>query len=99
MGQFLGFSRQHPLLIAMVCNLHTGFISHQYHVVFDDCFQTVFHDGKSSNALDIVCDEIFTSSQECYSKEEYDEDVILIYKPPPLDEFWLSEGERRWQKV
>ena len=30
-------------------------------------------------------------SHECYAEEEYDEDGFLIYKPPPLDEVWLSE--------
>ena len=99
MGQFLGFSRQHSSMVAMVRNLHTGFVSPQYHVVFDDCFQTVFHNGKSSEALDLICDELFASSRECYSEEEYDEDGVLIYRPPPLDEVWLSEGERRQRRV
>eukprot|EP00956_Cyclotella_meneghiniana_P021235 scaffold38333_cov66-Cyclotella_meneghiniana.AAC.1 len=27
--------------------------------------------------------------------EEYDDDGILIYSPPPLDEVWLSKPERR----
>ena len=52
MGQFLSFSREHSSLVAMVRNLHTGFISPQYHVVFDDKFETVYHDGKSSEELD-----------------------------------------------
>ena len=77
----------------MVWNLHTGFISSQHHVVFDDKFETVYHDGKSSEELDCICDKLFVSSRECYAKEEYDEDGILIYKPPPLDEVWLTEGE------
>ena len=99
MGQFLGFSCQHSSMVAMVRNLHTCFVSPQYHVVFDDCFQTVFHDGKSSEALDLICDELFASSRECYSEEEYDEDGILVHRPPPLDEVWLSEGERRQRRV
>ena len=94
MGQFLGFSRQHSSTVAMVQNLHTGYVSPQYHVVFDDNFQTVFHDGKSSEELDKICNQLFVESRDCYVEEEYDDDGILIYKPPPLDEVWLSEPER-----
>ena len=33
--------------------------------------------------------------RENYVEEEYDDDGVLIYEPPPLDEVWLSEPERR----
>jgi hypothetical protein len=45
--------------------------------------------------LDAICDTLFAESRECYAKEEFDDDSMLIYKPPPLDEVWLSEPERR----
>jgi hypothetical protein len=95
MGQFLGFSREHSSTVALVRNLHTGHVSPQYHVVFDDKFETVFNDGKSSEELDKICAELFVSSRELFVEEEYDDDGILVYKPPPLDEVWLSEPERR----
>ena len=41
LGQFVGFSPNHSSLVALVCNLTTGFVSPQYHVVFDDHFYTV----------------------------------------------------------
>ncbi|KAL7461742.1 hypothetical protein ACHAXS_003253, partial [Conticribra weissflogii] len=44
LGQFLGFSEQHSSLVACVRNLSTGFVSPQYHVVFDDLFQTIYND-------------------------------------------------------
>ena len=94
MGQFLGFSRQHSSTVALVHNLHTGYISPQYHVVFDDKFETVFHNGKSSEELDKICNQLFVESRDCYVEVEYDEDGLLIYQPPPLDEVWLSEPER-----
>ncbi|KAL7474978.1 hypothetical protein ACHAW6_000914 [Cyclotella cf. meneghiniana] len=94
MGQFLGFSHQHALTVALVRNLHTGYISPQYHVVFDDKFETIFHTGKSTEELDKICNELFVDSQDCYIEEEYDEDRVLIYKSPPLDEVWLLELER-----
>ena len=86
MGQFLGFSSEHSSTVALVQNLHTGYVSPQYHVVFDDKFETVFNDGKSSADLDETCAELFISSRESYVEDEYDEDGILIYRPPPLDE-------------
>ena len=48
MGQFLGYSRVHSSTVALVRNLHTGFVSPQYHVVFDDKFETVFNDGRTN---------------------------------------------------
>ena len=63
MGQLLGFSREHSSLVALVCNLHTGYVSPQHHVVFDDKFKTVFNDSKSSAELDKICTELFVSSR------------------------------------
>jgi hypothetical protein len=94
MGQFLGFSCEHSSTVALVRNLHTGHVSPQYHVVFDDKFGTVFNDGKSSEELDKICAELFVSSRELFVEEEYDDDDVLVYKPPPLDEVWLLEPER-----
>jgi hypothetical protein len=95
MGQFLGFSKKHSSTIALVRNLHTGYVSPQYHVVFDDKFETVFHDGKSTKELDKICDGLFAECRDCYAVEEYDEDGMLVYTPPPLDEVWLSEPKQR----
>ncbi|KAL7475537.1 hypothetical protein ACHAW6_001446, partial [Cyclotella cf. meneghiniana] len=93
-GHFLGFSNQHSSTVALVQNLHTGHVSPQYHVVFDDKFETVFHDGKTTDKLDQIFNILFAESRECYAEEEFDEDGILIYKPPLLDEMWHSEPER-----
>ena len=40
MGQFLGFSDEHSYLVENVHNLSTGYISPQFHLVFDDLFET-----------------------------------------------------------
>lgn len=94
MGQFLGFLKSHSSTVALVRNFHTGHVSPEYHVVFDDKFETVFSDGKSLEELDKICSELFVNSRELYVKDEYNEDGTLIYKPPPLDEVWFSEPER-----
>ena len=46
LGQLLGFSEQHSSLIANVHKLKTGHISPQYHVFFDNFFETVYITGE-----------------------------------------------------
>jgi transposase InsO family protein len=41
-GQYVGVSPVHAENISMIRNLSTGYISSQYHIVFDDWFETVF---------------------------------------------------------
>ena len=65
--------------VTLMRNLHMGYVSLQYHCVFDDKFKRVFHDGKSSEELDSICDELFGNSHDCYVKEKYDDDRVLIY--------------------
>ena len=75
----IGFSRGgEPTSLALVRNLHTGFVSPQYHVVFDDNFETVFHDGKSDDDLQKICDDLFVNNRDCFVEEEYDDDGVLI---------------------
>ena len=40
--KYFGFSENNSSLVANIQNLTTGYISLQYHVVFDDMFHTVF---------------------------------------------------------
>ncbi len=54
----------------------------------------MFNDGKPSEVVDKICNQLFVESRDCYVKEEYDKDGVLVYKPPPLDEVWLLEPER-----
>jgi len=42
MAQFLGFSRNHSSLVGLVCNLQTNYVTPQYHVMYDQCFDTVY---------------------------------------------------------
>ena len=95
LGQFLGFSDEHSSLVANIRNLTTGYISPQYHVVFDDLFETVGGSGEADEVVDTVCAKLFENSRDWYVEEEHDENGELIYSPPPLDEVWLTEPERR----
>ena len=100
MGQFLGFSKQHSSLVALVRNLHTNYVSPQYHLVFDDKFDTIFQESKTEEELELICQDLFESNRDCYVDPEGEfDDGILVYKPPPLDEVWLSDTERRERKA
>jgi transposase InsO family protein len=90
-GQFLGFSDKHSLLVATVCHLTTGFVSPQFHVVFDDHFHTVYGDGEGNLITDAICNLLWENDRERYSEDKYGSDGSLIYTPPPLDKVWLDE--------
>ena len=95
MGSFMGFSCSHSSTVALVQNLHTGYISPQYQVLFDDKFKTVFNDRKTPEEMDKLVETLFAENHECYVEEEFNQDGVLVYEPPPLDEVWLTEPERR----
>ena len=98
LGQFLGYSDEHSSLVANIRHLGTGHVSPQYHCVFDDLFQTVFSDGDNQPVVDAICNNLWDNNREQYAEEEYDADGMLVYQPPPLDEVWLSEPDRRERK-
>ena len=68
-GQFLGFSDKHSTLVATVRNLKTGYISPQYHIVFDELFETTFHRGENNPVIDQICNDLFGSIQDWYAEE------------------------------
>ncbi len=90
-GQLLGFSDEHSSLAATVCHLTTGFVSPQFHMVFDVQFHTVYGDGEGNLITDAICDLLWENDWELYDEDEYGPDGSLIYTPPPLDEVWLDE--------
>ena len=70
-------------------------MSPQFHVVFDDLFQTVFSSGDNNTVIDAICNNLFETNREVYAEDEFDADENLVYRPPPLDEVWLDESERQ----
>ncbi len=86
-------------LVANVRHLTTGFISPQYHMVFDDLFESVFISGPNDAIVDAICKDLYRSSCEVYATEEYDGHDNLVYKPPPLDEVWLDAEGREQRKL
>jgi hypothetical protein len=95
MGQFVGFSDEHSSLVANVRHLTTNFISPQFHLVFDDLFETVNRIGVDDLVIESICNELFQLNRELFAEEELDEAGNIIYQPPPLHEVWLDEAGRR----
>ena len=74
LGQFIGFSDKHYILVLNVCNLQTGYISPKYYFVFDDLFETKVRTGDNDPVIDNICNELSDSSRDWYAKEEFDPD-------------------------
>jgi hypothetical protein len=49
-GQFLGFSTQHSSTVGKILNLCTGYVSPQYHAVYDKMYSTVTSAGTGGEA-------------------------------------------------
>ena len=87
LGMFVGFSPLHSSLVPLVLNIHTGKISPQYHVVFDDKFETVpsFPLGKSIRQQ---WNNILQFPRECYLDVDVDHNGFPIN--PPSGYAWES---------
>ena len=90
-GKFVGISARHASNIGMIRNLTTGYLSPQFHVVYDNEFQTVFG-GYGNN--DALCPHIW--EKICvHSKENTATDLTTTDKRlPRLHEDWLTPVER-----
>jgi hypothetical protein len=95
LGQFFGFSDEHSSLVANVRHLTTGYISPQFHVVFDDLFETVNCIGVDDRVVESICNGLFQRNRELYAEDKLDEASNLVYRPPPLHVVWLDEAGHR----
>ncbi len=83
-GQFLGYWDKHLSLVANVRYLSTSHVSPQFHVVFDDLFETVICNGDNDAVVNSICDGLFHRNRELYVEDEFDADDVLIYRPPSV---------------
>ena len=51
LGQYLGKSSKHASLVGLIRNLRTGFISSQYHIIYDNSFHTVMGGDEDNDAI------------------------------------------------
>ena len=82
-AQYMGTSPVHAESVALVRNLHTGYLSPQFHVVFDDKFETVYADENDPPPeWDRLC-----------VLERFETPFDPGDTPPPLSDEWLSPDE------
>jgi hypothetical protein len=93
MGMFVGFSTEHSSLVPLVLNLRTGSISPQYHVIFDDKFETVPSLNISVTNIDNTFAELYNTNSDFYLDPVEEDDHVII---PSLEAEWdvdASEGD------
>ena len=82
-GQFVGVSPLHAENIGLIRNLSTGYISPQYHLVYDDWFETVYaSDTTPPPQWDHLC--IFDKFETVFEPGE---------TPPQLSDEWFTPEE------
>ena len=92
-GKFVGYSKEHASNAGLILNPTTGFISPQYHVLYDDEFQTVpgCDENQQQNLLE--ADWATVIERQGGSEINYrieDQDMV----PDELDDSWLTQAER-----
>jgi hypothetical protein len=95
-GQFLGFSPDHSSTIGMIRNISTGYVSPQFHVVYDDYFSSV-PNADNGGVEAVVTDNVdweslIESGRERHVELELDLNGNQI-NIPELDAAWLTPDE------
>ncbi len=94
LGKFVGFLDEHSSMVANVQHLTTRYISPQFHVIFDNLFETVKRTGVDDHVVKSICNGLFQRNRELYAEDELNEAGNIIYRPPSLYEVWLDETGR-----
>ena len=98
MGQFLGFSDDNSSIVENVIHFSTGYISSQFHLVFDDLFETFICTRDYESVFNSIYNYLFESNRDWYVKYENDDTNKLIYQPPPKEDVYLNKQGRRDQR-
>ena len=75
--------------MAKTRHIGTGYISLQFHVIFDDLFETVNLEGNFGSTIQMIWINIFYINRDWYNKEEFENGGNIIYQPSPLHNIWL----------
>ena len=75
----------------LILNLQTGQVTPQFHVVYDDWFETVSNENQLVEAQNQgVWERLFRTSRiDLYDREDFEEGE----EPPALSEDWLNQEE------
>ena len=84
-GMYVGFSPIHASTVGLVQNLRTGNISPQFHLVYNDWFETVHATATEEPA---IWQELIKF--QCFANEFNDEQYI-----PALGPEWLTDKEQQ----
>ena len=88
-AQYVGVSPLHAENVALVRNLSSGFLSPQFHVVFDDWFETCYSSADQiPPTWEDMC--IFDRFETVFDQVDKDGKPIA---PPPLANEWLSPND------
>ena len=89
-GMFVGFSANHSLLVPLILNVTTGKISPQFHIVFDDKFQTALSLPMGQTLSDEWLN-ILQFQTNCFlDVDDNDDDKMAAYPPEFSD--WLHDN-------
>jgi hypothetical protein len=92
-GKFVGYSKEHASNAGLILNPTTGFISPQYHVLYDDEFQTVPGCDENQHQNLLEADWAKVIERQGGGKINHrieDQDMV----PDELDDSWLTQAER-----
>lgn len=91
-GKFVGYSKQHSSSAGLILNPRSGYISTQFHVLYDDEFSSV---SGCDDAQRLQLEDVDWASliqRQGGSEQSYDEgDIDLV--PDHLDDSWLTPDE------
>ena len=87
-GMFVGYSKQHSSLVPLGLNITTGKITPQFHVVFDDKFETVVSLPKGTTLRDEWMD-ILRFDRDCFVDDSLDTPTQL----PQEFVQWFKDGD------
>ena len=96
-GQYLGKSSKHASSIGLIRNLKTGFISPQFHVIYDHKFETVMGGYDENDAVvDHIWNNLLIDESAVENVVEYVEngDVQRVKCVPHVHADWLNESEK-----
>ena len=93
-GKFVGYSKDHATNAGLILNVTTGFMSPQYHVLYDDSFESVPGCDENQNHDLMNVDWHSLIERQGGSEINYEiEDVDEV--PNELHDSWLTEREIR----
>ena len=93
MGQYLGKSPKHTSSVGIFINIRAGYISPQYHVIYDNRFHTVMGGEEDNEAVvSYRCENLMNDLE---TVEDVVDPVRESHQPiPHIHSNWLSNEEQ-----